>query len=374
MEHPTVTRLSLTSFSSDAQPVFWDRFLGFRNLKVLAMSSLEIFGSNINKFWQLCTRLERLDIFVQHRSTFNITIPPGEFPNLKGLVVFGYYADYASFFLEFIQRCPELTSLHWHAGRYLEDPFVSGLSNLLEAKTFPKLEHLSTGASGMSKDLLTKLLKNMPRITSLHVKFSQNAFGMDFVSLIQPHFSNLRVLEVFSIVQAKSRLAQEVLSSCPLLERLRGPFLDGLLVAEGKPWVCLRLKVLDIGLCFDSSSAVAHIQPLVFDQLSKLTWLEELSLIGPREQDSLGGTVDMTIENGLHKLSTLRFLRVVNIADAPQKMSRTEVDWILEHWKHLKIFGRLWNPHDPEVEQLLKVRLEERRQRPTKRDLIVQSS
>ncbi|KAK3823256.1 MAG: hypothetical protein J3Q66DRAFT_385676 [Benniella sp.] len=339
MEHPTVTHLRLTTFSSNAQPAFWDRLLGFHNLRVLAMSSLEIFGTNIDKFWQLCTRLERLDIFLPQSSTLNTGIPPVEFPRMKELVVLGYYANHSPLFLELVRRCPNLTSFQWDAGRSLEDSFVSDLSNLLEAKALSNLEHLATGADGIAHDLFAKIVQNMARITTLLTSLSQDAVRMDLATLIQPHFSNLRVLEVTSSVQAKNPLAQEVLSSCPMLERLRAPFLDGLLVAEGKPWVCWRLKILDIGLCFDPSTTVAHIQPLVFDQLSKLTWLEELSLIGPRARNSLGGTVDMTIDNELHKLSTLRLLRIVNITDAPQKMSHTEVDWILEHWKHLKMFA-----------------------------------
>jgi len=53
----------------------------------------------------------------------------------------------------------------------------------------------------------------------------------------QPHFSNLKVLDVISDMNITSQLAQVVMSSCPLLEKLKAPHVDALVVIGGKPWV-----------------------------------------------------------------------------------------------------------------------------------------
>jgi len=65
---------------------------------------------------------------------------------------------------------------------------------------------------------------------------------VDFATLIQLHFSNLRVLELDWYLETKSSLAQVIMSSCPLLEKLVAPLVDADVVTEGNPWVCLRAQ------------------------------------------------------------------------------------------------------------------------------------
>ncbi|KAK3823255.1 MAG: hypothetical protein J3Q66DRAFT_331260 [Benniella sp.] len=199
----------------------------------------------------------------------------------------------------------------------------------------------------------------MPRITSLHVDFSQDAFKMDFASLLQPHFSNLRDLVVKTEECIASPLAQVVMSSCPMLESLCAPFVDAHVVTEGKPWVCSNLKALVLRLCFSSASSVSHLQPLVFDRLSKLTRLQDLCMAGGFEDegpDLQHGVVDLRIDYGLGKLSTLRRLYAFTIWQMDQRMGDPEVDWILEHWRSLTIFTGSLNT-DPAVDQALRERL-----------------
>jgi hypothetical protein len=72
-------------------------------------------------------------------------------------------------------------------GRENEKAFVSGLVQLLEAKALSKLERLRISTGGITNHLFTRLIKGMSRITSLYVRFSQDAFKMDFAGL-QPTF------------------------------------------------------------------------------------------------------------------------------------------------------------------------------------------
>ncbi|KAF9347778.1 hypothetical protein BGX34_002890 [Mortierella sp. NVP85] len=321
MEHPTVTCLSLRGLSSNREPAFWDALLGFHNLRELTMSSFEVFGSNVDKFWQLCTRLVRLDIFIQHNP--DVAPPQGEYPNLRHL---GVYA----------------MSIVWRTIVSHEKGFITAMSELLEANALPNLERLLTGTKGINNDLFTRLIQSLPpQINTLTIRLTQDILKMDFATLIQPPFSNLRVLELDWYTETKSNLAQVIMSSCPLLEKLVVPLVDAHVLTEGDPWVCLKLKVLDLSLCFSPPNTVSHLQPLVFDRLSKLTRLEELYLRGPEERGNYE-TVDLRLEYGLHKLSTLRLLRSITLRNTREWMGDAEVDWILRHWKNLMVFdGRL---------------------------------
>jgi len=304
MEHPTVTRFLLKNFhpGRPGRPSeFWDALLGFHNLRTLWIPSIEIFGTNFDKFWQLCTRLERLDISTHDESDLNVILPQGELQSLKHLGVETLGVGKVAFFVDFLQRCPSLTSIRWQALRYSGLEFLTGLSVLLEAKQIPCLEHLETGrARGVTNDDVVRVLQSMPRITTLRI--SQSACNIDFATLLQPHFSNLRVLELVLANNVTSRAAQDILSSCPLLEKLVAPCVDADVVTEGKPWVCLGLKFLELAFCFDQPrsldqpNTVSMLQPLVFDQLFKLKQLEEWRIMGSA---SFLRTIDLRIESGL---------------------------------------------------------------------------
>ncbi|KAK3823246.1 MAG: LOW QUALITY PROTEIN: hypothetical protein J3Q66DRAFT_331240 [Benniella sp.] len=335
MNHPTTTCLEMRNLSTKCDPAFWEALLGFCNLRTLAMS---IFGTNLDKFWPFCTRLERLDI-----NMIDIPLPPGEYPNLKHLSVDAV----VPFFMGFLQKCPHLTSIGWRAAPSQEARFVSGLSELLEANALPNLECLMTGTKEISNEVFTRLIQSLPlRINTLSIGFSRIVLNMDFATLFRPHFSNLRDLEALADANIKSPFAQLVMSSCPLLEKLTAPHVDALVVTEGGPWV---LKVLNLTFCFDPPST-----PLVFDRLSKLTRLEELRMLGPRKQYNI---VELTIEYGLHKLSTLRLLRSITHRPMVERMGDTEVDWMLEHWKSLTVFDGDLNTHDPALRGALQRRM-----------------
>jgi hypothetical protein len=82
---------------------------------------------------------------------------------------------------------------------------------------------------------------------------------------------------------------------------------------------------------------------LVFDRLSKLTRLEEWHIVGSTRH---GGEVDLRIQSGLDKLSTLRQLHTVIAYDVVEMMGDAEVDWILDHWKCLTVFSGKMNTCD----------------------------
>ncbi|KAF9986367.1 hypothetical protein BGZ65_007874 [Modicella reniformis] len=106
-----------------------------------------------------------------------------------------------------------------------------------------------------------------------------------------------------------------------------------------------------------------QVQPLVFEQLARLTQLQKLYVTWnpkPNLEDDepvFQGSVDLRLDYGLGKLSSLRMLREISFVDTVQQMGEQEIDWILEHWKCVEeIYGELdsWNP---DKDKALKERL-----------------
>ncbi|KAK3810184.1 MAG: hypothetical protein J3Q66DRAFT_352325 [Benniella sp.] len=160
------------------------------------------------------------------------------------------------------------------------------------------------------------------------------SFKPRLMDLLRPHFSKLQTLDVHETVGFTSAMAQEVMSSCSFLTTFKGsPLMLPILSMENLR-VCLKLRVLLLEFRFDPST-MGHVQPLVLDQLSKLSRLEELQVFSRRQCQPEFEAFDLRLEYGLGKLSTLRLLRTFSFGVSKQKMREQEVDWILDHWKSL---------------------------------------
>jgi hypothetical protein len=83
-------------------------------------------------------------------------------------------------------------------------------------------------------------------------------------------------------------------------------------------------------LQFDPST-ISDIQPRVFEQIARLSQLEHLKLWDrkanvDRKVARFQTTVDLRLENGLDKLSTLRSLRVIEFMETTQRMGEKEIE------------------------------------------------
>ncbi|KAF9936212.1 hypothetical protein BGZ65_002667, partial [Modicella reniformis] len=345
----SVTRLSL--LASNLNPVFWSALSGVRHLKDLSLWHLDLRRSDFDTFWQLCTHLERLEM-----SYPKLTDPGNmlsmEFPSIKEFKL--RYVDYEVeiFFLKFMQRCPSLTSL-WVVDDMGTLEFFSLFSELVAAKTWPHLHSITIASYRITGDNLLKIIGSMQQITALDIDCDEpNFFASSFMELLRPHFSNIRVLHLRTNVHTTIPIAQEILTSCPLLEQLTAPPIDASVVAEGNPWVCMRLQELRLMVVYKGLT-LAHLQPLVFDQLARLILLEVWWTYAHRRDKVL----DLTLENGLGKLSTLRSLRYINFKNSSQEMGQQEIDWIFEHWTNLeRVVGAL-NKRNIILDMTLKAQL-----------------
>jgi hypothetical protein len=61
-EHPSISGLQLSGSMQRYPTWFWDKLIGFSNLKNLTAPFIKTGAEDIDKFWQLCTRLERLSL------------------------------------------------------------------------------------------------------------------------------------------------------------------------------------------------------------------------------------------------------------------------------------------------------------------------
>jgi len=358
--HPSLIHLELNGPLRQYPEWFWDKLVGFRHLKVLTLTCLNIGEAHIDKFWQLCTQLERLDIHYQ-RITGRGNLSCMQFPHLRELRTGYFYGSKVPLTLDFMQRCPGLRSFEWTLDQDVNQLFIPGFEKLISARTWPHLQSISTWMLD-DEDDLSRIVGNMQQIT--HFCAEELSVTPKLMGLLQTHFSRLQILDLTGNKGCTSAMAQEIMSSCPLLTMFIASSIDAIDIVQGRPWVCLNLKVLNLRFCFDAAT-LGYMQPLVFDQLARLTRLEELYVNGSavvmdsRHPPGFHELCDMRLVHGLGKLSTLRLLRMVNFSNTIQRMGEREVDWVLGHWRNLEcIFGRL-NTQDMEIDTILNERLQE---------------
>ncbi|KAG0005934.1 hypothetical protein BGZ65_009780 [Modicella reniformis] len=175
------------------------------------------------------------------------------------------------------------------------------------------------------------------------------------MELLQPHFSTLTELDLGYNNSMTSAMAQELLSSCSSLFKFRAPRIEALDIVEGKPWMCLRIQYLSAGIHFDPST-IKVLQPLIFDQLSKLTRLRVLA-VGHVSEIAFQETMELRLESGLGKLSSLRLLRCIGFSNTKQMMGKQEIEWMLKHWKALERIHGQSNAYDANINDEMETRL-----------------
>ncbi|KAK3810254.1 MAG: hypothetical protein J3Q66DRAFT_405010 [Benniella sp.] len=355
---------SLSHLSLDGHvqhPGFWLHVHGLLSLKSLAISGTKIDKKDINIFWSLCTRLERLRLGWESLHNKGI-VSFMEFPFLKEIDVSYIREDEVPIVLALTQRCPGLQEISWFSfDTSLDAQFIPAFIQSLGAGTWPALESIAFGAMDSTNEDLTRIMEGMRRITELSMGGGPGLFRSNSMEQLRPHFQHLKLLNLGSAKDVSSQMAQEVLSSCPLLVKLRVPQIDAMDIVQGQSWVCLGLRELSVFFSFDPST-IEFSQTLVMDQLSKLTRLEELNLawerpsgatVGPMFQES----IDLRLENDLGRLWNLRRLRHISFTYTKQKMGEQEINWILEHWRSLELLFGVLNYESPFMERRLKQRL-----------------
>ncbi|KAG0243766.1 hypothetical protein BGX31_010235 [Mortierella sp. GBA43] len=356
-------RLELFVFKPVSDIGLWDKLLGYQHLKELSLTSIWVAAMNVDVFWQLCARLQRVDfsnLMLESRGS----LASMEFPLIKE-VHLRRGNELVSF--DFILRCPELVSCHWIAASKTISQLRPGFVEQYAMMKWPNLHTLDLHFDeGFTEDDLIKIFGGQQRINSLSVHCTPSSITPTSMASLRQRFGYLTTLAVTWPIDCNetSPMAQEILSSCPLLEELTAPRIDAAVIAQGQPWVCLWLKTLTLSIKFDPLTNHS-IQPLVFNQLSRLERLRNVYLCTELRGDDHGLTrfqeaVDMRLDNGLGKLSTLRTLQSLDWGIASQRMGEQEIEWMLQHWRCLeRVRGKAFNAQDHGLDKLLERRLQD---------------
>jgi len=330
------------------------RFLGIltrlHSLKDVTLMGLEVNETNVNRFWQLCAQLERLDVSFQQISIQDIQ-PAMQFPRMRELRASDFPVGNVRWILDFMQRCPGLRSLGSLA-RDANQLLIPRLAPLICTRTWPHLQGIALWTFSRDEDDVASVVAGMQRVIAFEALLL--VFTPRMLDLLRPHFGYLQTLDLFTAPGFTSAMAQEVMSSCPSLTTFKGCNIRAIDIIRGQPWVCLKLKVLELRLRTNPLT-LSQSQPLVFEQLSKLTLLQELYVYAWKTN---GIMLDLRLECGLGRLSTLRSLRFLDLSHATmQPLQHVEMEWILDHWKNLeRVLGRL-NTQSQAQDTVLKTRL-----------------
>ncbi|KAF9425499.1 hypothetical protein BGZ76_003207 [Entomortierella beljakovae] len=365
--HKQISSLSIkVGVECDSDPI-WNIISELRNLKKLTTYGLPIRQNGFGSFSNVCQQLESLSLR-NYTLACQIDFGPVKFPHLQSLHLSTYTQSSRSDDLEIMKRCPELHELVWSN---LHDPANSIPSTefhrLAISNTWPHLRSLTIDNHSLHDNQLAEIIRTMKGITALRLG---EGFGqLSFVEL-RPHLATVQELGLITCSHVTSAMVQEILSSCPLLTTLAAPRINAEDIATGKPWVCTELTQLSV--CIEQDPSMADdVQPLIFEQLSRITRLEKLQLNVPvylnnnmansgHENRTSNGTplprlqdsIDLRLEKGLHMLSSLEMLRVFEFMGTTQCLGVDEVDWMLTHWQFLEAVSGLLNSNQTRNDEL----------------------
>ncbi|KAI8348126.1 hypothetical protein B0O80DRAFT_187302 [Mortierella sp. GBAus27b] len=364
--HATLIRLELERLGPDLQSVLWDMLVGFDNLKDLTLLNTSIREKEMDSFWQFCANLQRLDFRELSFAVAQSQLSLMTFPRVREIYLSEISGDQVTTILSFLQRCPAMATFSWATNNDETDSrFVSGFAPLVSKRTWPGLGRVALKSQVISNENITRVIEGMHRISTLTFGHIKMAFGPNSMDQLRPHLPHLRELHMKYDVGLTSCMAQEIMSSCPLLEILEVPWIQATDVVAGKPWVCTRLRRLRV--CFRFSPSTFNLlQRSVFDQLAKLVRIEELIVDGRQDETTrlypaFQESLDLRLDQGLATLSTLGSLRYISFSCTKQRMEKQEIEWILDHWKRLVKMNGIMNKWSSIVDSSLRSRLSDRR-------------
>ncbi|KAF9364656.1 hypothetical protein BGX34_000827 [Mortierella sp. NVP85] len=259
--------------------------------------------------------------------------------------------------LDIIRKSPGLRSLQWNTRGC--DPYLS--SDICNSfKYCPLVEHLALNGMLLKDEDLSQILDSCRQIKLLILvpsEFREQAFR----SLVR-HFAHLRVLYLGICVGLSSKMAQQILKSCPNLSIFRGVTLkaqDILGIAEDnatadetilhqqpQDWVCTNLHTLSIFIHgLEGKPRLWHKR--IFQQLAKMKKLVSLT-IGPgiSREASYDG-LDLKLESGLDALAGLKHLSSLEFNGISQHMEERDVRWMIEAMPNLTELSGILH-HDAE--------------------------
>lgn len=331
---PSLDELELRSVK--VQGASWLRLLGHSHITTVRLSSMEIKAADTPAFWRVCSNLECLELR-------EVSIQGGwtstdmTFARLRNLTLVFVGPQDCEKELRLILQCPELRGLLWSSDYMDDHPSILTRNPILSNHHWPHLNQLTIYCALHDTDLAF-ILKRVGKLMILRVG---SCLVMDQTSqALVRHFPTLVELEICSNKGVLSQTYRDVLCNSPRLRSLYGSDILARDIIDGGPWVCHQLQ--DLRLCFLFGESEQHLQPEIFERLSTLVQLKNLSMSAP--QSASNGerltVLEFRLDQGLgqlaslHKMGWVMFEQAESQSNVPQ-LGPKEIEWIQLHWKGL---------------------------------------
>ncbi|KAI8345577.1 hypothetical protein B0O80DRAFT_491688 [Mortierella sp. GBAus27b] len=379
----------------------------YANLNTLRMRNGKLCAGELESFWTICRQLEILElkkidmtvlseesllrktkmepthgttpalpaaITSTSTTTTTTTTTSVRFPKLRELTLDRIELKPSYQMEHFLLRCPMLHTLVWRLREY---EFSMGeFCDYFAAQTWPHLDSLViTGYRSVISTqeyalLLQSTQRRFKRLDLQHRVKDQEQESFDLLRK-GGHFETLTKLDlsvpaplwIFQLVLngidvAASKRIIEVLESCPSLEHFTGMSIRGQDIIDSQPWVCHRLKTLQVVICMDITKPQTLQDKFKYTEddkrqchqvFERLSQLKQLKVLNMRQSVMDGsyprspGGLPLDLRMGLGHLSTLKDLVWIEY-QYPQRMRMVDVEWMLQHWTKLRVMkGELPN-------------------------------
>jgi len=293
-----------------------------------------------------------------------VNTPTLRFPKLKKLDLHGlFHAKPLEQLHWFIGLCPMLNTLRW-SGLGAGPPPLKEFARYLAAMTWPELDSITIkGWNEVSDKEYAVILQAAQRPLKV-LDLNLRCLGADsFTLLRQSHFKTLTKV---NLLQAKNSTSdpsnspedsvsgwvQEVLESCPSLERIVARIITAQDIMNGQPWVCLRLEEFKVMIDMEFKGRALERGPkrpkytedeenqcrAIYGQLGRLTQLRSLNMHywswSPDRNTIFPLPLELRV--GLGQLCRLKDIERIDYYGS-QDMRMVDLEWMLQHWPHLQL-------------------------------------
>lgn len=287
----------------------------------------------MDTFWDFCIRLESLKLSnlviesLPTTASSSSSSPMNDwiFPCIRRLELNSVDGLNELEQLDLITRCPRLEDLTRTPvdGR----PELSEQFGVLSAAgTWPRGPESSVHYTGQGPDVDSR----EGSCVYERVEYRSKAACQDIPAL-RHHFNTLTHLNIGSGNAVSCWMHQEILCSCPLLESFTGCRFYARGAVEGEAWVCLSIQVFKVHFVFGEHED--HLQPLIFERLSKLV---RLRILGGEMYQTKAKGLDFRLTSGLGTLHTLGDLQELCFRQV-QHLELEDLMWMIHHWPRLRV-------------------------------------
>ncbi|KAF9349888.1 hypothetical protein BGX34_001547 [Mortierella sp. NVP85] len=318
-------------------PVPWKALAVFPQIKILQLDDIRIEDANIPAFWKVFENLEVLEMTFTLLPNLDKGLQTDvKFHRMRKLLLNVIEKDDSS--IELINRCPNLEDLEWARIRSAGEAVNQSLQNVC----WPHLKRLAI-VHRFQDDQVASLLQGVgnghERVVAL--RLNQCYVGPKASAALASHFNTLVRVDLADCTTVLSTTTRDLLCHCPRLEVLDTRSVMAKDVIAGGPWVCQRLRKLTA--CFWFEESEKGLQQEIFERLSTLIHLEELTIRIPKNDDTNGYVLAFQLDCGMGQLASLRQLTTLQFLSNISKFYHAELgidefEWITKHWKKLKTF------------------------------------